>query len=507
MRFALLAVVSLLVARAALAQVPAAPPANAPRELPPELLQYLAPRSPGSAQNVVVPMPFSAPSSIPNPQPISLPQPIQPGQSGLRTTPVPGATLPMSPIPTAGPTDPELKENLTSFDSFQTNVLWQDGRWQVVAGTTVVKDFGNREREARQALRLIREMHLSEHGTIGSPQPVMEYWLRAGQAPEGLGTDLRLVPIDQTSLRVEQEQGQWCLRDNFRVLFNFALRQDEAQQALGVLRKYGFTRVGALGQGAPLMLVFMNPPTDPHSAAAAMARLARPAAPPGTSPTPPPPNSPAADLLAKYPGAAMNHVVMPAVPLMKQPTPQGTRTTFGGGTIQEITPVHHVAPVTGSVPRLTDVAERVPLDWRQVRLQQEGANWKLVAGSYTVGNFGKNERDARTALAAIQFYQLTEHCMVGAPKPTFSYFLSHGQPPRGLMMGLFGQSFRPEALEVQQVGDRWAICSSGQPLVRLGDKPEEARQMLEVIQRHKFDTLCHLGGGEEEGMNLLLRSR
>jgi hypothetical protein len=444
------------------------------------------------------------------PQPIPMPPTIQPGQTGLRPPlPLIGPTGPMNASPMVVPGEPELKENLTTFDNFQTNLIWQDSRWQVVAGGTVLKDFGPREMEARQALRLIREMHLTQHGTIGSPQPVMEYWLSNGQVPQGLGNGLRLVPIDQGSLRVEQEQGQWCVRDGQRVLFNFGQRADDAQQALGVLRKYGFTRAGVLGQGIPLMLVFMNPPTDPHSAADAMAHLAhQPGLTAGQFPGAQPPNNLPPEVLAKYPGAAMNQMVPPAVPLLKNaPLPQGPRTPFAGGTIQELLPVSHTAALGGSVPRLTDVAERIPVDWRQVQLRQEGGNWKLVAGNYTVGNFGGSERDARLALAAVQFYRTTEHCLVGGPKGHFSYFLSNGQPPHGLMMGLPGQFFQPETLEVQQVGDRWAICAGAQTLVRLGDKPEEARQMLEVIQRHKFDTLCHLGASEDEGVNFLVKTR
>ena len=58
-----------------------------------------------------------------------------------------------------------------------------------------------REFEARQALRLIRELHLTQRGTVGGPDPIMEYWLADGQAPQGLVSGLRTVPLDPAGLR------------------------------------------------------------------------------------------------------------------------------------------------------------------------------------------------------------------------------------------------------------------------------------------------------------------
>ena len=49
---------------------------------------------------------------------------------------------------------------------------------------TVLKDFGRNEREARQAWYLIRELRLNQHATIGTPRPVVEYWLHDGHAPD-----------------------------------------------------------------------------------------------------------------------------------------------------------------------------------------------------------------------------------------------------------------------------------------------------------------------------------
>src|SRR5262249_10882345 len=149
--------------------------------------------------------------------------------------------------------------------------------------------------------RLIRDLRLTEYGTVGEPAPVMEYWLSAGQAPQGRVPGLRTLPIDQATLRVEQAQGQWCVRDARLVLFNFGPRGDDARQALAVLRKYGFPQVGVIGQLPPSMYLFLADPAD----RAARAEVPAPARiSPGTRPTAAHPGEDAAKLQAHFPAAA-----------------------------------------------------------------------------------------------------------------------------------------------------------------------------------------------------------
>src|SRR4029078_9075255 len=47
--------------------------------------------------------------------------------------------------------------------------------------------------------------------------------------------------------RVEQVKGVWCLRDECNILFNFGLHKADADQALAVVRRYGFNRIGMVG--------------------------------------------------------------------------------------------------------------------------------------------------------------------------------------------------------------------------------------------------------------------
>src|SRR5262249_42343731 len=160
---------------------------------------------------------------------------------------------------------------------------YDDGRWVLTAGATILKDFGRNEMEARQAWYLIRELRLNQHATIGTPKPVVEYWLHDGHAPDHLPRGIRTLALDLAKLKVERAQGFWVVREPVRVLFNFGASEADANQALAVLRRYGFNQVGLVGQAVPSMLVFAaRPQADaPRLGPAGTSGALRPAHGPG----------------------------------------------------------------------------------------------------------------------------------------------------------------------------------------------------------------------------------
>src|SRR5947209_6541690 len=78
---------------------------------------------------------------------------------------------------TTAPPARDVSERLVSFDCDRTEVAWAEQHWQLQAAGILLKDFGRREHEARQALRLVRQLRLNQYGAIGSPSPALEYWL------------------------------------------------------------------------------------------------------------------------------------------------------------------------------------------------------------------------------------------------------------------------------------------------------------------------------------------
>jgi hypothetical protein len=391
-----------------------------------------------------------------------------------------------TPLPKTIATPAAPLEKLTMFDYRSVVLEWVDNHWQLRAGNVWLKDFGKREKEAREAVRLIRDLHLTQHGTIGTPRPVMEYWLTDGRAPQATQTSLRTVPFEPQRLRVERVQDQWCLRDDQHSFFTFGAHEDEARQALAVIQQYGFNQVGYIGQGVPVMIYFLTGPSSSnHSLTERLPSL----------------GEETAKTSQRTHVDRMNTGVQPTrflAPDQSGQNPALPSTTLPGGR-QLAVPNLVAADPTGTV-------ERVSLDWRQVQVRRENHDWKLVQDNYTLANFGANEYQARQALRVVQYYRFTEHCLVGTP-PVFRYFLVQGQAPRGLLLGTNTMPFRPEMLQVQQLAKDFVIADGNRILFHFGEKDKEARQVLQILQQHKFDHLCRIGLYEPAGMVILVRTR
>jgi hypothetical protein len=405
---------------------------------------------------------------------------------------------------------PPVREALLNFDPQRADVAWSQNHWQLVADGQVLKDFGRREVEARVALRVLRDLHLTQHGTVGTPHPVMEYWLSDGRAPHGLTTGLHVLQLDPGQLRVEQMQGQWTVRDSNRVLFNFGRQEADARQALGVVQKYGFTEVGTLGgAGGPTMLVMLGRAEAPGEADPTLPHL-----PPRQSPLhPAAPNDPHAPKLTGVKPAAFDipPVLSPVIPALHEEPAAATRTqsvnAFGHSETVEVLSADETPRLKRTPPPpplATEWIDRTTFDWRQFQLRQDGGQHTLQAGNLVLARFA-NDHDARQALAAVQHYRFTEQDRIGRPQAYCSYFMCNGEAPRGQYVGVRAEPFHPDQLSVSRVEDRWAIVNGEKPLVWFGDRPEEARVMLDVIQRNQFDRLCHIG--DDRGLSFFVRSR
>ena len=404
-------------------------------------------------------------------------------------------------------------ETLRNFDPAALTLSWNNRRWQIVNKNEVLKDFGSREREAREALQLIHELGVNQYGTIGVPYPVMEYWLINGQGPRALAPGgLRVLDLEPNTLRVEQVQGQWCLCSGQRVVFSFGGRADEARQALGIVQKYGFSQVGVLGKASPSMYLFFSLPTDSQptmrvggsSRAMTTPRFSRVAKNADGSPhiEMPAANGGLAGLVAP---------VVPPLPAGQGALPPGTAPAEPAIASRQSTfwreQPHFGRTNLVSTPLSQSGAERVAFDWRQVQMRQDMGAWKLMAGSVELGNFGASVQDARMALAAMRYYRFTERLHAGDAQHPFSYYLPNAQAPHGLMMGLAAETFEPEKLSVEKAADGYALTAGKQVLVRLGDRADEARDLLEVIKRNKLDRLCKVGEPGKAAMTFLVRSR
>src|SRR5262249_22155645 len=126
-------------------------------------------------------------------------------------------------------------------------------RYQIWAGTQLLKDFGPLEREASEALRLIRNLNFSQYGTIAGATPPFEFWLSDGEGAKGGLVVKNVIPFNNRTLRIEQIVGAWMIRDDRQFLYNFGNAEDAARQALAIMQKYGFNQLGIVGVPKPAM--------------------------------------------------------------------------------------------------------------------------------------------------------------------------------------------------------------------------------------------------------------
>src|SRR5262249_31929020 len=82
--------------------------------------------------------------------------------------------------------------------------------------------------------------------------------LADGQAPRSFSLGDHGQPLDPQSVRAEETQKQWCVRDAQRVLFVFGSHREEAQAAVDIIRRHGFTHIGYVGQPRPSMIYFLG---------------------------------------------------------------------------------------------------------------------------------------------------------------------------------------------------------------------------------------------------------
>jgi hypothetical protein len=399
--------------------------------------------------------------------------------------------------PPDAPTTP-LTENLVSFDPSTLSLRWEHSHWLITAGEQILKDFGSRQNEARQALRLIQELNLNQYGTVGSPRPIMEYWLCDGQAPEHFTPGLHRLAMDPATLHVECVQAQWCLRDARRIYFNFGFHRDEAQQAMAILTKYAFTDIAVIGGAQPALFLFLASANSlsPAARAAPTSHIHKVAYQSENA-------GPERGRVNVNPGSGLGAIVTPALPPLYNPSSHGPRLSFSRETLPDRK--HNAARFGNSgspLPGWEDRMECVPFNWRQVRMHQEDGDWQLLAGDCVLASFGADEEAARRALSVLHYYHFTEQYRIGHPQPLFSFFLINGQPPLGLMFGLGGTAFQPDHLSIEQLGPNWSLCEGDRVLVMLEDKKEDAEQLLDVIRLHKFDRLCRIGG-----MTFFVRAR
>jgi hypothetical protein len=287
------------------------------------------------------------------------------------------------------------------------------------------------------------------------------------------------------------------------VLFTFGARAEDAQQALAVIRKYRFDQVALVGQGTPSMYVFMTRAPDSaaslpatHGAAAQSRQL----------------ETPRFSRLAKNrdgtprfekskapaTGTGLEGLAVAAVPPLANHANDRTR--------DQPRPFQWQAPARAQAPALP-LGDRVPFDWRQATVLQEQGEWRLKVGLTTLANFGPSAQDARLALSALRHYRFAEQHRLGGQEAYLTYYVANNAAPRGVLLGVQAVEVKPDQVEVKRVEAGYALCQGQRVLLRLRDREDEGRKLVEAIKRNRCDRLCQIGEPGKEAMTFLVRSR
>lgn len=337
-------------------------------------------------------------------------------------------------------------EDKIAIDVGAMTVKKVNGAWQVWAGQRTVRNLGNDETGAKDIVRLMHEQHPTEWVSIGSPRPIVEYGLTNGRPAFSAGFPRVVVPVDLRTVRVEPVKGVWCLMDGANIHFNFGLNKGDADQALAVIRKYGFNRIGMIGGDATapaLTYFFVSLEAD------------------GAKP-----------IAANALGLALqeNGLGRTGIP----------------------------------VPGVGYIGEMVKIDARKIEVRRDGADWIVAAGNETLARFGQDQNAARDAQRLIQDGQYTEFCRAGPPG--LSFFLVNGQTPARVPLYVQGRRIDATGLKVSQMGPRWAVADRGRHLFDVSS-PEEGEAVIRLMKHYQFDQLCQVGSSPRMNLTFLAKGR
>jgi hypothetical protein len=144
--------------------------------------------------------------------------------------------------------EPVTGSPMVHFDWRQATVHCQDFDWQVAADGHVLARFGNRELEARQALRALQTLQLTERFQVGDSS---SFFLSNSEPAHGLffGGKNELCHPDALSLK--RLGLRWMIWEYDRSILALGKSQEEAEQVLKIFQHYKVDHVCQIGTSDP----------------------------------------------------------------------------------------------------------------------------------------------------------------------------------------------------------------------------------------------------------------
>jgi len=144
-----------------------------------------------------------------------------------------------------------LGEDCLAFNPVSAEVKRISGDWKIVDGSHWMFSFGSLKAEAEQSLKIIKHYRMNQMCFVGRPDPSFQYMLRSGTAPAGAMAGEDCVSFNPSTTEAKFVGGEWKIVDGSHWMFSFGTKEDEARQALAIIKKYGFTKSCFVGRPDP----------------------------------------------------------------------------------------------------------------------------------------------------------------------------------------------------------------------------------------------------------------
>lgn len=146
---------------------------------------------------------------------------------------------------------PSVTEDCVSFNPQTAAVSKIGASWKIVDGSHWMFDFGANQAEANQSLAIIKRYKMDRSCFVGRPKPPFQYMAVGKQAPQGAFPGEDCLTFNLANLTVTNVEGRWKIVDGSHWMFDFAGNQAQANQALQIIKQYGFTFSCFVGRPDP----------------------------------------------------------------------------------------------------------------------------------------------------------------------------------------------------------------------------------------------------------------
>lgn len=372
----------------------------------------------------------------------------------------------------------QITEDKIPFDWTKAEVKLVGGRWKIVVGTMLMLDFNTNEAQAQQALRVIQYYHLSEQCFVGRPNPPMQYFLVNGGAPTIAMPGEDNISFNLATVAAKQINGSWKVVDGNNWLLDFGAHQDQAQQALAIIKKYSFTNICFVGRPNPPMMYFRSGPAQYQEDKIAFDWTKAQVQQIGGRWKVTVGNTWMLDfntneMQARQALETIQYYHMNAQCFVGRPNP----------------PMQYYLTDNKAPNAPMPGEDTIAFNPAKLVVQQVNGSWKVVeTPNHWMLDFGANEIQARQALALILKYGFTSICFVGRPGTPMMYFRTGAAKYQEDQI-----AFDWTKAQAQQIGGRWKVTVGNMWMLDFNTNEAQARQALKVIQTYHLNAQCFVG--------------